>query len=212
MKRRILLRARRIPAVWLLGVVLLASAGLAAAAAAPSGSHSQEPAAPDASQALALVGTVKLEWATTGLLTDDPLPRPTPAPGVTPPNLGEIDLGLNLVQTGNDVSGYVDLDATMVFTGTTTGPRVTGTFDGATLSLLSGRFIEPVGGRQLQRQFRLTGATVAGQPEVVTGQYRETIWGYGPKPLTVVGTFTLQRGIAKPLQEHSVYLPLILRK
>ena len=31
-----------------------------------------------------------------------------------------------------------------------------------------------------------------GQEGTLSGQYRETIWGYGPQPLTMIGTFTLR--------------------
>lgn len=30
----------------------------------------------------------------------------------------------------------------------------------------------------------------------MSGQYRETVWGYGPQPLTVLGTFTLQEALS----------------
>ena len=94
----------------------------------------------------------------------DPLITPTPQPAGTPmPNLGDIELALFLRQSGGQVTGYVDLGVTLVFTrehtiqatpvGYATGPEVTppvptplavgpavsGTFDGTTLSLASER-------------------------------------------------------------------------
>lgn len=40
-----------------------------------------------------------------------------------------------------------------------------------------------------------TGGTVPGQENVLSGEYRETVWGYGPRPLTIIGTFTLRLGL-----------------
>lgn len=52
----------------------------------------------------------------------------------------------------------------------------------------------------------------------LTGEYRETIWGYTPQPITAVGTFTLQwigTGIvasAPPTGfNNKIYLPTIRR-
>jgi uncharacterized repeat protein (TIGR01451 family) len=149
-------------------------------------------------------GTVKLDWAMPGEYSD-PLPTPTPDPeGASPPDLGEIDLGLALIQAGSTVSGYVDLDFTLVFTGEHTvdgqafGPHVGGTFDGTNLTLESERVSLLTAGQRLTRQFRLTGGTVPDQENVLSGEYRETVWGYGPQPLTIIGTFNLQLG---PLPE-----------
>ncbi len=43
-------------------------------------------------------------------------------------------------------------------------------------------------GKTLGRQFRLIGTVSDG---IATGEYRETVWGYGSKPLTIVGEFEL---------------------
>ena len=50
-------------------------------------------------------------------------------------------------------------------------------------------------GRTVQRQFSLTGAIVGGNPAIISGQYRETLWGCASQPVTVLGTFTLQRPV-----------------
>jgi uncharacterized repeat protein (TIGR01451 family) len=138
----------------------------------------------------------------------EPLPTPTPDPeGASPPDLGEIDLGLTLIQAGSTVSGYVDLDFTLVFTGEHTvdgqvfGPHVEGTFDGTNLTLTSERVSLLAAGLRLMRQFRLTGGTVPDEENALSGEYRETVWGYGPQPLTIIGTFDLQLG---PLPESGL--------
>ncbi len=98
---------------------------------------------------------------------------------------------------GSTISGYVDLEFTLVFTtehvvdDTAYGPSVTGSFDGTNLTLTSERVSLSSAGRSLMRQVRLTGQMVSEEENVLSGEYRETIWGYGPQPLTIVGTFTL---------------------
>lgn len=148
-------------------------------------------------------GNVALAWTVVGVLSD-PLPTPTPAPPGSPaaPDLGAIDLALQLRQNGNTVTGYVDLATTLVFSVehtlpgppiVKTGPNVQGTFDGTTLTLTSEQVSMNLHGRALQRQFSLQGSAVGGDPAQISGQYRETLWGYAPQPVTVLGRFTLQR-------------------
>ena len=133
-----------------------------------------------------------------------------------PPEMGSMDIGFILSQNGNQLTGYVDLGSTLIFTrehtiratpigptpgrGTATpaaaalevGPSVSGTFDGVILHMASERFaMTSSAGQHLQRQFRLIGAADAGDIHRLSGAYRETIWGLGPQPLTLVGTFTL---------------------
>ena len=150
-------------------------------------------------------GAVALDWTLVGVLSD-PLPTPTPAlPGSpAPPELGTIDLALQLSQNDNAVSGYVDLAKTLVFSVehtlpgppvVKTGPNVQGTFDGTNLALTSEQVSANLNGRTVQRQFSLTGAIVGGNPAIISGQYRETLWGYASQPVTVLGTFTLQRPV-----------------
>lgn len=148
-------------------------------------------------------GSVELGWTVVGVLSD-PLPTPTPAPTGSPaaPDLGAIDLALQLRQNGNTVTGYVDLATTLVFSVehtlpgppiVKTGPNVQGTFDGTTLALTSEQVSMNLHGRAIQRQFSLQGSAVGGDPAQISGQYRETLWGYAPQPVTVLGHFTLQR-------------------
>jgi uncharacterized repeat protein (TIGR01451 family) len=194
-----------------LGIVIVAVVALPAHARRWIGAAQEAPARPAQSGAGSLngtyLGTVKLDWAMPGEYSN-PLPTPTPDPERTsPPNLGEIDLGLALVQAGSTVSGYVDLDFTLVFTGEHTidgqafGPYVEGTFDGTNLTLESERVSLLTARQRLMRQFRLTGGTVPDQENVLSGEYRETVWGYGPRPLTIIGTFNLRLG---PLPESGL--------
>jgi len=165
-------------------------------------------------------GHVKLDWALPGVYSDT-----LSAPTGTLPDMGTIDLGLLLHRSEGNVTGYVDLDNTLVFTTehtitatlptTTTqlavGPSVTGAFDGANLHFESERLVQVTGAKQrLMRQFRLIG-TLA-DVNTFTGEYRETVWGYSPQPLTVVGSFTLTRVSGLSLNmSHRIYLPLIRR-
>ena len=166
---------------------------------------------------VAYVGVVELERATPGEFSD-PLPAPESVPEApTPPELGEIDLGLELIRSDNTVSGYVDLDFTLVFTqrhqidSVWYGPSVEGTFDGENLTLTSERVSSLIAGQHLMRQFWMTGAAVPDQEGRLSGEYRETLWGYGPQPLTILGTFTLDEAIAD-LSSSFVYLPVVMRQ
>ena len=112
---------RIVAGVLALGMIILAVAAPPAHARPWTGAARQAPSQPAPSQAGALNGTylgvVKLKWAMPGVYSD-PLPPPTPDPGGGElPDLGEIDLGLVLSQTGSTVSGYVDLAFCLVFTG-----------------------------------------------------------------------------------------------
>ncbi len=159
----------------------------------------------------AYIGQVQLDYAVPGAYSD-PLPTPDPEEG-TPPDLGEIDLGLQLTQSGGAVEGYVDLQHTLVFTSEHTvrgidfGPMVTGSFDGTNYTLVSERVSLVSGGYNLMRQFQLTGGLAAGEEKRLVGEYRETLWGYGSQPRTIVGTFTLDW--YTPVADHFLYLPLI---
>jgi hypothetical protein len=167
-------------------------------------------------------GHVKLDWALPGVYSDT---LSTPPPTSTLPDMGAIDLGLLLHRSEDNVTGYVDLDNTLVFTTehtitatlpeTTTqlavGPYVSGAFDGANLRLESERLVQVTGAEQrLMRQFRVVGELA--DVNTFSGEYRETVWGYGPQPLTVVGSFTLTRvsGLSVNMS-HRIYLPLIRR-
>ena len=167
-------------------------------------------------------GHVKLDWALPGVYSDT---LPTPPPTSTLPDMGSIDLGLLLHRSENNVTGYVDLDNTLVFTTehtitatlptTTTqlavGPSVSGAFEGDDLRFESERLVQVTGAKQrLMRQFRLIGELA--DVNTFTGEYRETVWGYGPQPLTIVGSFTLTRVSGLSLNmSHRIYLPVIRR-
>lgn len=200
-------RLRNVVWVGLLGLILLAALTLPAGAARWLGDAwgALERAVQDAAAAtpdstnMSYIGTVKLEWAMSGAFSE-PLPTPAPDPqAAPPPNLGKIELGLDLIRSGNIITGYVNVDLTFVFTrehtvGTTAvGPLVEGTFDGTNLTLTSERLSLSSGEQRLMRQFRLIGTAVPDQEGTLSGEYRETIWGYGPLPVTVIGTFSLQR-------------------
>lgn len=161
-------------------------------------------------------GIVELDWALAGVYSDT-LPTPTPQPAGTPsPILGDVNLGILFHPGSSPDDGHVDLGNTLVFTkehsitatpvgpapgpGTPTpaavplavGPEVTVTFDGSNLRVESERFAMTTGaGQRLQRQFRLIGVADANDSHRFTGDYRETIWGFGTQPLTLVGTFIL---------------------
>jgi hypothetical protein len=164
-------------------------------------------------------GWVELSWAVPGVYSDTLTP-----PSGTLPELGSIDLGLLLHRDEDNLAGYVDLDNTLVFTGehviTSTqaittplavGPWVQGTFDGAALQLESERFsMVTDAGQPVMRQFCLSGTRAS--PTTFTGEYRETLWGYGPQPLTIVGEFTLQLLSGENMVlSHQIYLPVMLK-
>ena len=159
----------------------------------------------------AYIGQVELDYAVPGAYSDT-LPTPDPE-GEPLPDLGAIDLGLQLTQSGSAVEGYVDLVHTLVFTtehtlrGTDFGPMVTGSFDGTSYTLLSERVSVVSAGYNLMRQFQLTGGLAEGAETRLVGEYRETLWGYGPQPRTIVGSFTLDW--YTPVADHFMYLPLI---
>jgi hypothetical protein len=47
----------------------------------------------------------------------------------------------------------------------------------------------------ITRQFILTSTSVEDEGNILRGIYRETVWGFGPQPATVVGTFALNRPV-----------------
>jgi len=158
----------------------------------------------DVQLAGAYSGAVKLDVTVGGVYSDTLATPPPPGAGTpTPPDLGSIGLSLQLSQSGNALSGYVDLDKTLVYSAEHTlgagassikiGPYVSGVFDGANLTLQSEKVSFVVNGRTVQRQFRLTGTSAASDGGQVTGEYRETVWGYTNAPVTVIGAFALQR-------------------
>ena len=146
-------------------------------------------------------GVVKLQVTVAGLYSDT-LPS-QPITGT--PDLGSIDLSLSINQSGSTLSGYVSLDKTLVFSVEHTiqsggaalkiGPTINGSFDGTNLTLLSERVATNLNGQSIQRQFRLTGVISQSDGSQISGEYRETLWGAARLPVTVIGSFTLQRPV-----------------
>lgn len=150
-------------------------------------------------------------------------------------NMGQIDLTLNLSQTGETVIGYVVLNNTLLFpqqhviqvtpvtspaAGTVppgpvelaVGPLVQGTFDGTMLHLESEPFSvsqtedqlladgRKLTARQVTRQFYLHSSDLQ-TGDVITGRYRETLWGFATQPATVEGTVILARPVFTTTEE-----------
>lgn len=194
-------------------------------------------------------GMVELDWSLAGVYSDTlptPTPQPAVTPG-TPspiPILSAIDLGLLFHPGGNQGDGHVDLSNTLMFTKEHTimatpigptpgpgtpppaavalavGPKVSVTLDGANLRVESERFAMTTGaGQGLQRQFRLIGVAADGDIHRFTGDYRETIWGFGPQPLTLVGRFILVQPVVggsptptvAPPGNIKLFLPMMQR-
>jgi hypothetical protein len=156
-------------------------------------------------------GQVELDYAAPGEYGDS---LPTPDPNAEPPpDLGSIDLGLQLTQIESGIEGYVDLEHTLVFTtehtvgATAFGPMVTGSFDGTNLSLESERVSLVSADQRLMRQFQMIGQVAEDNEHQIIGEYRETVWGYGSQPLTIVGSFTLDW--TSPAMTDFIFLPLI---
>jgi len=163
-------------------------------------------------------GTVKLNVTVGGVYSDTLATPPPPAAGTPPPpDLGSIDLSLQLAQAANALTGYVSLEKTLVYSvehtlgtgaaGVKIGPYLNGTFDGINLTVQSEKVALVVSGRTVQRQFRLTGTSTASDGGQLSGEYRETLWGYTNVPVTVIGNFTLQRpgfGSAVPVASNKV--------
>jgi hypothetical protein len=164
-----------------------------------------QPAQSDAAQiAGAYSGSVKLNATVAGVYSDTLATPPPPGAGTpTPPDLGSMDLSLQFNQNGNALSGYVSLDKTLVYsvehtlgTGASAvkiGPYLSGVVNGSTLTVQSEKVALTVSGRAVQRQFRMVSKNIADNGAQVSGEYRETLWGYTSAPITVIGDFTLQR-------------------
>lgn len=149
-------------------------------------------------------GAVKLKATVAGVYSDTLVTPPPPGAGTpAPPDLSSIDFSLQLDQNGNALSGYVSLDKTLVFSvehtigsGTSAieiGPYLSGVVNGTNINIQSEKVSFTVSGRDVQRQFRLVTTSVSNDGAQLTGEYRETLWGYTAYPVTVIGDFTLQR-------------------
>lgn len=207
---------KRFASLFIIGLLLAAmvAASLLALAAVP--------AAPSEEALYSYVGTVALQEVCVGELDDQLCQDGASLAPEELPALGQIDLGFRIVESGQTITGHIDLEYTMVFTGEHQldavwfGPMVTGTVGSSSLQLASGPISLTSAGRRLIRQFSLDGGPVADQENAFTGEYRETLWGYANLPFTVVGTFTLQRApyVAPPELPpipSTVYLPVVVR-
>lgn len=201
-----------------IGVLVVNGRGLWSASASREGSSNAlaqsaqiQPAQNAPNQFVgAYSGVVKLNTTVIGVYSDTLTIPPPPGAGTpTPPDLGSIDLSLMLNQTDNTLSGYVSLDKTLVYSVEHTigsgaaavkiGPYLSGVVNGSTLNVASERLSLTVGGRAVQRQFRLVTTSVTNDGAELNGEYRETLWGYTSAPITVIGAFTLQRAGANAI-------------
>ncbi len=198
----------------LVGIVLFLSAGSPGNVAVEKSASSTMSIDQTAVVSGTYTGLADLHWVLTGVYSQT-LATPTPMPGgsTEPGHVGDLDLSLRLEQAGNQVSGYVVLERSLAFPEQHTvmvdgeelaiGPRVSGTYDGTTLRLQSERFSivmsperKPGGGqtiseRRVTRQFSLTSTSVDEAGAKLSGEYRETLWGFDIKPSTVVGAFAV---------------------
>lgn len=184
----------------------------------------------------AYAGIVELDWALSGVYSDTLF---TPEPSEeSPPSMGAVDLGFVFHQDDGQGDGHVDLSSTLIFTGEHTimttpvgpapgpgmptpeafslavGPAVDVSLNGADLIVESERFaMTTSAGQKLQRQFRLNGIADTDNSHRFTGEYRETIWGFGPQPLTLLGRFTIEQpSIATSFSgDQMLYLPILQR-
>ena len=154
-------------------------------------------------------GKVQFDYVGTGVYSDTLIAPPTspPTDTVQAAYLGEIDLSLHLIREGDVVTGHVLLDGSFAFTETqrialyegfdpvAVGPSVSGTFDGTTMRLESEPFTTEASNEQVTRRFQLVSDPVEEGMVRLTGEYRETIWGFGVWPNTAVGRFRLQRPV-----------------
>lgn len=154
-----------------------------------------------------LVADVKLTYATAGDM-ENPV-SPTEEELANAPDLGSLQLTLMLQKLQHtDVMGFVDLNASLVFTGhhtidltmggatstITVGPKVTGYYEQeyGLLYLDSERFtFVTETGDTIERQFRLT-ASPGATPGTMVGAYYETVWVFGLEPVTVFGDVTFK--------------------
>lgn len=163
-------------------------------------------------------GSVELDWVSQGVFSDT-----LTEPAGPPPDLGSIDLGFLLHHSQSSLNGYVDLGSTLVFTTEhvidtiqavtplEVGPQVSGTIAGDSLQLESERFsMVTEAGQSVIRQFRMTGVKTG--LTTYTGEYRETLWGYGTQVYTIVGEFELNLMSGKNLAlSNELFMPVVQR-
>ena len=149
-------------------------------------------------------GSIKLNATVAGVYSDTLEAPPPPGSGTpTPPDLGSIDFSVQFDQNNDTLTGHVSLDKTLVYSIEHTlgsgasaidiGPYLSGVVVGGNINVQSEKVSLAVSGRNVQRQFRLVSTGVDNDGAQLSGEYRETLWGYTAYPITVIGTFTLQR-------------------
>lgn len=151
----------------------------------------------------AYAGEIAILGVQTGVYSNS-LTLPAVPTDSIPADLGAIALSLQLTQTGSSVLGYVLLDRSLTFTTehrvsipgrgvVDVGPAVRGTYDGTTLKLESEIFSALVSGREIVRQFRFISSDIKAEGGLLTGDYRETLWGFAIEPSTAMGQGRLAR-------------------
>jgi hypothetical protein len=147
------------------GLLLAALLALPTTARQWWGAERAEPAAPQAS-AYSYIGVVDLDQVVPGEFNDALSPALASPENSELPDLGQIDLGFRLVESGQTITGHVDLVYTLVFSGEHQlegrwfGPAVQGSFDGSSLAFSSERLSHISAGRELARQFSLSGQLI----------------------------------------------------
>jgi hypothetical protein len=210
--------------VLLLGIFATRIPAAVASLANPGFPYSRADLASESPLTGQYTGQVVFEGVYTGELSDNLQPEDFTG--------GYIDLALDLEQIGTQVDGYISLEHTLVFTQEHTldaqalGPSVSGSFDEKTLRLdsekfnwqvASGRVLPDDGrilpGRQATRQFSLVTTEVTNNGARLVGEYHETFWGISPKPITIVGTFSLTRPVfGETKGEIKIYLPTLYKE
>jgi hypothetical protein len=143
-------------------------------------------------------------------------------------DLGYIDLAFNLNQANDGkVTGNVILSRTLVFSATEGHIQLTSEVVGGKTRIKSSPFTMKmneariINGEQIaperivKRQFSLDAEQILNDGATILGTYRETIWGYAPEPVTVVGKFALERPVFSAAASGGIrpriFMPLVRR-
>ena len=121
----------------------------------------------------------------------------------SPASIGNIDLAFHIQTSGISIEpdvSYIMLQKTALFPkdgqldGEDIGPKVaSGTLSDTAFNLTTYPFLGTVSGKSVTRQITLDQATVGDDGDSLTGIYTETITGYTPQPMQVIGRFVLVR-------------------
>lgn len=164
-------------------------------------------------------GNVKLQFSVDGVYSDTITP-PSPSELAALPDMGVIDLALQMTQSANALSGYVDLAKTLVFSvehiitsissTQEIGPYIYGSINGLTITLESEKVALVVSDQRIQRQFRMIGTLDPTDSSNFSGEYRETLWGYVEQPITIIGQFKLKSPVFDVIAAETINnLPLL---